>query len=166
VLDLAARYSQPALLKALAEPEFQHDIRPDDIIRTLRRGHPGSANLRAALDAHAPGRGEAKSSLERRFRALLIRHGIELPRRDQPLGPYIVDCIWPEPRVVVELDGRQHARPHQADADDDRDLWLRSHRYVPRRYGTKQVDHGSDDVIADLLAAFSEAVKLGYSAAG
>ncbi|MGZ8647032.1 MAG: DUF559 domain-containing protein [Solirubrobacteraceae bacterium] len=70
------------------------------------------------------------------------------------------------PALVVELDGRQHARPHQADADDDRDLWLRSHRYVPCRYGTKQLDHGSDDVIADLLAAFAEAVKLGYWTGG
>ena len=41
---------------------------PADVERTLRRGHPGSANLRAALKAHAPGHGEMKSRLERRFR--------------------------------------------------------------------------------------------------
>jgi very-short-patch-repair endonuclease len=163
LLDLAAHYTQPALRKALAEAEFQHDIRPDDIMRTLRRGHPGSAALRAALDAHAPGHGQAKSSLEKRFRTLLTRHRIELPERNQPLGPYIVDCIWRTRRVVVELDGRQHARPHQADTDDDRDIWLRRHRFVPRRYGTKQVDHHPDDVIADVLAAFADAVALGYA---
>jgi very-short-patch-repair endonuclease len=128
----------------------------------LRRGHPGSAALRAALDAHAPGHGQAKSRLEKRFRALLIRHQIELPERNQPLGPHIVDCIWRTKRVVVELDGRQHARPHQADADDDRDLWLRRHRFVPRRYGTKQVDDTPDDVITDLRDAFDNAVSLGY----
>jgi very-short-patch-repair endonuclease len=161
LLDLAAHYTQPALRRALAEAEFEHDIRPADITRVLRRGHPGSAALRAALDAHAPGHGQAKSSLEKRFRALLIRHHIELAERNQPLGPYIVDCIWPTRRVVVELDGRQHARPHQADADDDRDLWLRRHRFVPRRYGTKQVDDRPDDVIADLLDAFGQAVGLG-----
>jgi very-short-patch-repair endonuclease len=155
LLDLAVRYEQPALLNALAEAEFQHDLRPDEIIRTLRRGHPGSANLRAALNTHAPGHGQAKSRLERRFRALLIRHGIELPERNQTLGPYVVDCLWRDRRVVVELDGRQHARPHQADSDDDRDLWLRRHRYVPRRYGTKQVDEQPLAVIADLLSAFS-----------
>ncbi len=44
-----------ALLRALAEAEFQHDLRPADVERTLRRGHPGSANLRAALHEHAPG---------------------------------------------------------------------------------------------------------------
>jgi very-short-patch-repair endonuclease len=160
LLDLAAHYTRAALLKALAEAEFQHDIRPDDITGVLRRGHPGSGALRAALDAHAPGHGQTKSDLEKRFRALLIRHDIELPERNQPLGPYVVDCLWRDRRVVVELDGRQHQRPHQADADDDRDLWLRRHRFVPRRYGTKQLDDRPDDVVTDLLDAFDHAASL------
>ena len=159
LLDLATRYEHRALLRALAEAEFQHDLRPEDVERTLRRGHPGSANLRAALAQHAPGHGEMKSGLERRFRDLLIRHEIELPERNQPVGPWTVDCLWREQRVAVELDGRQHQRPHQADADDDRDLWLRRHGYIARRYGKRQIEQRSDDVIADLLDA------LGYAAA-
>jgi very-short-patch-repair endonuclease len=166
LLDLATRYDRRALLRALAEAEFHHDLRPADVERTLRRGHPGSANLRAALQEHAPGHGEMKSRLERRFRALLVRRGIELPLRNQELGPWTVDCLWRDRRVVVELDGRQHERPHQADCDDDRDLWLRRNGYVARRYGTRQVGGRPDDVIADLLSAFEEAVALGYAAAG
>jgi very-short-patch-repair endonuclease len=160
LLDLATRYDRGALLRALAEAEFQHDLRPEDVVRTLRRGHPGSANLRAALHEHAPGYGQMKSRLERRFRALLIRRGIELPLRNEPVGPWTVDCLWPEHRVAVELDGRQHERPHQADLDDDRDLWLRRHGYITRRYGKRQIDERPDDVIADLLDA------LAYAAAG
>ena len=94
-----------------------------------------------------------KSRLERRFRDLLIRRGIELAERNQSVGPWTVDCLWPERRVVVELDGRQHERPHQADSDDDRDLWLRRHGYVTRRYGKDQIDQWPDDVLADLLDA-------------
>jgi very-short-patch-repair endonuclease len=165
LLDLATRYDQRALLKALAEAEFHHDIRPADIQRTLRRGHPGSANLRAALRHHAPGYGQARSQLERRFRTLLIEQGIELPLRNEPLGAYTVDCLWPDRRVAVELDGRQHQRPHQADSDDDRDLWLRRHGYIARRYGKRQLDEQPANVIADLDDAFAEAVKLGYAAA-
>jgi very-short-patch-repair endonuclease len=163
LLDLATRYDHYALLRALAEAEFHHDLRPADIDRTLRRGHPGSANLRAALAAHAPGHGEMNSRLERRFRNLLIRRGIELPERNQPVGPWTVDCLWPERRVAVELDGRQHQRPQQADSDDDRDLWLRRHGYVARRYGKRQIEEQPDEVIADLLDAFAAAVKLGYA---
>ena len=153
LLDLATRYNRHALLRALAEAEFQHDLRPADVERTLRRGHPGSANLRAALHQHAPGHGEMRSRLERRFRDLLIRHAIELPERNESVGPWTVDCLWRERRVAVELDGRQHDRPHQADSDDDRDLWLRRHRYVARRYGKRQIEQRPDDVIADLLEA-------------
>jgi very-short-patch-repair endonuclease len=165
LLDLATRYNRHALLRALAEAEFQHDLRPADVERTLRRGHPGSANLRAALKQHAPGYGEMNSRLERRFRELLMRHAIELPERNQAVGPWTVDCLWRERRVVVELDGRQHERPHQADTDDDRDLWLRRHGYVGRRYGKRQIEQRPDDVIADLLNAFAEAERLGYAAA-
>jgi very-short-patch-repair endonuclease len=163
LLDLAARYQHDALLRALAEAEFHHDLRPADIRRTFRRGHPGSANLRCALDEHAPGHGEVKSDLERRFRKLLLRRRIDLPLRNQRLGPWTVDCLWPDRRVVVELDGRQHARPHQSDRDDDRDLWLRRNRYVVRRYGNRQIDDRPADVVADLLDAFRQAIALGYA---
>jgi very-short-patch-repair endonuclease len=165
LLDLATTYTHHALLRALAEAEFHHDLRPADIERTLRRGHPGSANLRKALRAHTPSHGTVKSNLERRFRLLLIRHGIELPLRNQPLGPYTVDCLWPDRRVAVELDGRQHERPHQADDDDARDLWLRANSYVARRYGQRQIDERPEAVRADLLGAFAEAVTLGYTPA-
>lgn len=163
LLDLATRYQDDALLRALAEAEFHHDLRPADIRRTLRRGHPGSANLRAAVDEHAPGHGDVKSNLERRFRKLLLRRRIDLPLRNQRLGPWTVDCLWPDRRVVVELDGRQHTRPRQADRDDDRDLWLRRNRYVVCRYGTRQIDDRPDDVVTDLLEAFTRATTLGYA---
>jgi very-short-patch-repair endonuclease len=165
ILDLAVRYEQPALVRMLAEAEFQHDLRPADIVRTLRRGHPGSAKLRATLAAHAPGHGNAKSNLERQFRRLLIAHHIDLPLRNHPIGPWEVDCVWPKHRVAVELDGRQHQRPAQADRDDDRDLWLRRHRWLPRRYGEKQLNTQPDAVIEDLLAAFAEAQALGLTRA-
>jgi hypothetical protein len=101
---------------------------------TLRRGHPGSANLRAAVRAHAPGYGQVDSQRERRFRTLLLRRGIELPGRNQELGRWTVDC-----------------------------LWLRRHRYLVRRYATRQLDERPDDVIADLLDALAQADTLGYA---
>jgi very-short-patch-repair endonuclease len=163
LLDLAIRYDQRKLVRALAEAEFHHDLRRTDILQTLRRGHPGSANLRKALNHHTPGHGQTKSQLERRFRKLLIQHRIDLPLRNQPLGPWTIDCLWPTRRVAVELDGRQHERPHQADSDDDRDLWLRRNRYIARRYGKSQLDARPEDVIDDLEDAFAQATTLGYA---
>ena len=163
LLDLATRYDRHALLRALAEAEFQHDLRP-----VRRRAHACAAGTRAAptferrSTAHAPGHGEMKSRLERRFRAPPDSPRHRAARSaTQSVGPWTVDCLWRDRRVVVELDGRQHERPHQADSDDDRDLWMRRHRYVARRYGKRQIEQRPDDVIADLLDAFAEAVKLG-----
>ena len=141
LLDLAARYTQRALGRALAEAEFQHDLRPADIQRTLRRGHPGSANLRAALRSPRP---RSRRDEERAGAALPPAAdraaGSSCRCATRQLGPWTVDCLWPDRRVAVELDGRQHERPHQADSDDDRDLWLRRHGYVTRRYGKRQLD--------------------------
>ena len=157
LLDLAVHYERPPLLRALAEAEFRHDLRPADVVATLRRGHPGSARLRAALEAHVPGRGVTKSGLERRFRRLLIVHGVPLPERNARVGRWEVDCLWPDLRVVVELDGRQHERPHQAGVDDTRDLDLRRQGYVLRRYGVAQVRDRAGEIATDLEAAFAEA---------
>ena len=89
-------------------------------------GHPGSANLRAALKAHAPGHGDMKSQLERRFRRLLIARGIELPlRNEQPSARGPSTACGPA-AASGELDGRQHQRQRQADQTRPR-LWLRRH---------------------------------------
>lgn len=156
LLDLATVLPRWSLDRALREAEFRHDRRPADIAAVLRRGHPGSARLRAALDRHVPGWGEVRSKLERRFRELLVAHGVALPLRNQKVGPWTADCVWPALRVVVELDGGQHERPAQAKVDADRDLWLRQHGYVARRYTWDQVTKRGNVVVADLLAAFEE----------
>jgi len=43
-------------------------------------------------------------------------------RRQQPLGPYIVDFVCLSERLIVELDGGQHAR--DLAYDKHRDRWL------------------------------------------
>lgn len=158
LLDLAVHYERRPLVRALEEAEFHHRVYPADVLATCRRGHPGSTALRAALELHVPGYGAMRSELERRFRTLLVAHGITLPERNRRLGRWTVDCLWREPGVVVELDGGQHRHPGQAAVDAERDLWLRRHGYVPRRYTWDQVTgRDSSSVIADLRDAFAEA---------
>lgn len=158
LLDLACRYDPQPLLRAVRQAEFHHRLHPDDMLAILRRGHPGSRALRRAIARHVPGYGELKSRLERKFRALLIAHGVELPRRNARVGIYTVDCLWPDLRVIVELDGRQHLRPGQAVIDAERDLFLRSRGYVVRRYTWAQVTGPRQhEVVADLARAFEEA---------
>ena len=58
-------------------------------------------------------------------------------RRQQPLGRYIVDFVCLEKRVVVEVDGGQHAQ--QAALDAERDRWLRDEGFVVLRFWNHDV---------------------------
>ncbi len=46
--------------------------------------------------------------------------------RQQPIGPYYVDFVCREQRVVVEIDGGQHA---DSESDHVRDAYLVAHGY-------------------------------------
>ena len=65
-------------------------------------------------------------------------------RRQQPLGRYIVDFVCLEKRVVVELDGGQHAE--QSANDMRRDEWLREQGFIVLRFWNHEVVQNIDDV--------------------
>jgi very-short-patch-repair endonuclease len=58
-------------------------------------------------------------------------------RRQQPLGPYIVDFICLEKRLVVEVDGGQHSS--QSEYDKDRGRWLESQGFRVLRFWNHEV---------------------------
>jgi very-short-patch-repair endonuclease len=58
-------------------------------------------------------------------------------RRQQPIGTYIVDFVCLEARLVVELDGGQHAL--DTAYDEDRDEWLKSEGYRVLRFWNNDV---------------------------
>ena len=73
-------------------------------------------------------------------------------RRQQPLGPYIVDFVCFEKRLIVELDGGQHNQRSAADAD--RDAWLESQGYQVLRFWNNEVFRQAEavkEVIAEAL---------------
>ena len=72
-------------------------------------------------------------------------------RRQHPIGPYIVDFVCLEKRLVVELDGGQHQI--QEKKDKIRDEWLTSEGYTVLRYWNDEVFTN----IAGILEAISNA---------
>jgi len=56
--------------------------------------------------------------------------------RQEPIGPYIVDFVCREKRLVVELDGGQHAENNR---DAMRDRWLVERRYRVLRFWNNEV---------------------------
>jgi len=58
-------------------------------------------------------------------------------KRQKPMGNYIVDFVAPSHKLIIELDGGQHAE--QQEYDRSRDAWLRSQGYAVVRFWNHQV---------------------------
>ena len=58
-------------------------------------------------------------------------------KRQKPMGNYIVDFVAPSHKLIIELDGGQHAE--QQEYDRGRDTWLRNQGYTVVRFWNHQV---------------------------
>ena len=66
-------------------------------------------------------------------------------RRQQPLGPYIVDFICFEKKLIVEVDGGQHA--DEVLDDLKRTEWLMSQGFSVLRFWNHDVLQQTEDVL-------------------
>lgn len=67
-------------------------------------------------------------------------------RRQQPIGPYIVDFVCNEKKLIVEIDGGQHAEPSVYDHDVKRTAWLETQGFHVLRFWNHQVLKETDAV--------------------
>jgi len=58
-------------------------------------------------------------------------------RRQVPLGPYIVDFVCYEVKVIIELDGSQHMV--QQAYDERRTSWFECHGFIVKRFWNNEV---------------------------
>ena len=72
-------------------------------------------------------------------------------RRQKPMGRYIVDFVCLEQRLIIELDGGQHAE--QVHYDQDRDAWLRSQGYTVLRFWNNDVMQQLESVLEQIRCA-------------
>ena len=66
-------------------------------------------------------------------------------RRQHPVGPYIIDFICINEKLVIELDGSQHQR--QEDYDAERTAYLERNGYRVMRFWDNDVLLRTDDVM-------------------
>ena len=90
---------------------------------------------------------------ERRLWAVL-RHkqvaGVRF-RRQQAIGPYIVDFYCPAAKVVIELDGDQHGEDQHVSYDEARTRWLIDRGYRVLRFPNWQVLR-NPQIVIDAIA--------------
>ena len=89
---------------------------------------------------------EAERVLWRQLRAR--RFADRKFRRQQPIGPYIVDFVCFETRLIVEVDGGHHM-----DSRDDarRDAWLREQGFDVLRIWNHDVIYRTNEVVDEVF---------------
>ncbi len=90
---------------------------------------------------------------ETRLWSVLRRRQIEAARfrRQAPIGLYVVDFVCFDAKLVIEVDGGQHAR--QQDRDAARTAWLESQGFRVLRFWNNEVLRNIEGVAEQIAGA-------------
>lgn len=83
--------------------------------------------------------------------------------RQVPLGPYIADLVCRSHKLVIEVDGSQHA---DNPADVRRTLWLNANGYSALRFWNHDVLNSRGMVLSMIVDVLEHRLIIGSEAAG
>jgi very-short-patch-repair endonuclease len=151
IAEYAATATQDMLRFVLANADY-HGVLDAKALQDLAgRGVPGSPALRDALKDHLPALAHTRSRGERLLLSFCRRHGFPVPMPNVYIGGWLVDAVWREHRIVIEIDGDLgHRTPAQLHRDHQRDLELRALGYIVLRYTERQLIETPEEVAADI----------------
>ncbi len=112
VLDVAATLTPRQLERLLDQVEMERvtDYRALGAIASAHPNHRGSRRLRATLATHLAGSTLTRSDLESRYLAICRAHGLPAPRVNVRIGEHTVDFLFPDRRLIVEIDSWTYHR--------------------------------------------------------
>jgi very-short-patch-repair endonuclease len=155
LVDLAAVLTPNALQRAVIEAEV---LRLLDVTATraaIQRlpGRAGATLLAGLLSMPSPE--PTRSELESRFRALCQAANLPTPRMNSHIalrsGLTEVDALWPEHRLIAELDGgAAHRTTHAFENDRRRDAALAARGYLVVRFTWQRITNEPRDVSEEL----------------
>jgi hypothetical protein len=158
IFDLAAAEPLDVVKALLREAEFRelHDrLSLWDVVERYP-GRRGIRKVKSALEALKDEPvDERKSRLEERFTPFLGRYDLPRPGFNDWIlvgeKRFQVDCLWPEQRQIVELDGWEGHKTRTAFREDRaRDRRLRVAGYGVTRLTWNQLDDEPESVASDL----------------
>jgi very-short-patch-repair endonuclease len=82
-------------------------------------------------------------------------HGLKF-RRQAPIGPYIVDFLCVEKKLIIEIDGDSHYEPGAQERDRKREAYLRGQGFNVLRVGNRQTVDEIESVLLRMM------LMLGY----
>ena len=77
-------------------------------------------------------------------------------RRQVPVGPYVVDFLCLEKKLIIEIDGWTHSTESEIKNDERRTAFLNAEGFKVIRFQNAEISQGMDQV----LTLITEALKL------
>jgi very-short-patch-repair endonuclease len=152
LLDVAETEGAALVAKVLEEADRRDLLDPAAIHACAERNpsRRGRAVLLPLVEGYVP-TPDAKEGLERDFQLFLRARGLPLPEVNTLVHGHLVDCWWPDQRVVVELDSRTwHDHWDARERDFTRDTTLQRHDIRPIRVTDRRLTRHGDDLESDL----------------
>jgi very-short-patch-repair endonuclease/predicted transcriptional regulator of viral defense system len=161
ILDMAPSLATRELERVVAEAIALRGTTPDGLLRLARSlrhaRRPGVHRVRALLGADSdPAR--TRSVAEERFLELVRKTDVPDPETDFRIGRYTVDFVWPNQRVVVEIDGfTYHSSPASLEADHRRDSDLDAAGFHVLRFTWRKIQKEPMKVVGRVCRAIGRA---------
>lgn len=162
LLDIAATEDAETLERAAANAQALRLTSRRSSLDQLARnpGRRGSAAFRRLIESdHPPAR--TRSEAERLLLRLIRAAELPPPRVNARLGRFEVDFLWPDQRLVVEVDGyAYHSDRASFERDRRRDATLSAAGYLVIRVTWRQVKETPEAVVARLASALAARSRL------
>ena len=155
LLDLATTVSQRDLARATEEAQVQRRVSTHSLNEQFSRypTHRGTAALRKAIQAEPR---LTRSEAERRMLELIRSARLPEPGVNVKVGGWEVDLVWPNQRLIVEVDGYAfHSSRRSFERDRGRDATLAGAGWRVVRFTWRQIVEEPEVVIARLSAALA-----------
>ena len=125
---------------------------------------PGARRVAALAAAETLLSTETRTDIEERLLALVRAGGLPEPALNVPLGHYVVDALWRELRLVVEVDSYGfHGTRRSFEGDRERDIILGAAGWRVMRFTRDQIMLRPEWVLVQLTREIA-ALQVGQSA--
>jgi very-short-patch-repair endonuclease len=159
LLDFAGVATADALERAITEA-YALKLVTEEELRDVIERHPhrtGAAALRAELD-RAGGPMWTASKAEDVMKDLMRQADLPVPKTRVKVAGYPADFLWPEYRLIVEVDGyRYHGHRYSFERDRRRDQKHKTAGYEVYRFTWRQLENEPLRVIAVIAIAMGRA---------
>lgn len=152
-LDYAEQATSRQLKAALEAGDRRNllDLRTLQSVIDNSNGRRGTKPLRSAIAALTDDPAWTQSPLEDLFLELIRRSDLPPPRANVLVEGALVDFVWPEQKVIVEIDGFGFHTTHEAfENDRRRDTELQKRGWRVLRITYRRLHEEPDAVIADV----------------